>query len=206
VVEVFDRARAKVAPPEPVRPDTFGAFIEAVKAGDFPSSQRLLREEPTLVNWADDQFGATALHWSALRGHEAIVALLLGQGANPSSPNKDGETPLQVAQRGDHKGVVRLLKQVESPIFEAVRQGDLAEVRRLLQLDPTLLDRPDVEFGATPLHWAALRGHAAVVSFLLTSGANAERRNAQGETPLEVARRQGNAQVATLLQGATPGN
>jgi ankyrin repeat protein len=45
-----------------------------------------------------------------------------------------------------------------------------------------------------------------VVSFLLTSGADAGRRNAQGETPLEVARRQGNAQVAALLQGATPGN
>jgi ankyrin repeat protein len=58
----------------------------------------------------------------------------------------------------------------------------------------------DRDYGATALHWAALRGQAPVVSFLIASGADTAVRNAEGETALEVARRAGKKEVVALLE------
>jgi ankyrin repeat-rich membrane spanning protein len=53
------------------------------------------------------------------------------------------------------------------------REGDLAEVRRLLEFDPDLINATDALFMLTPLSWAACRGHADIVKLLLDYGADA---------------------------------
>jgi ankyrin repeat protein len=188
----------------------YPAFIEAVKRGDLGTVQRLVAEQPALVNEKDSSYGATALHWAALRGQLGVAQLLLASGASPQARNKDGETPLQVAERAKKPEVAQLLRgggAASAPIragsgelIEAVKRGDLPRVRELLAADPALLGAKDASYGGTPLHWAALRGHAAIVQFLLAQGADTKARNGDGETPLDVARRAGKKDVIALLQ------
>ena len=51
----------------------------------------------------------------------------------------------------------------------------------------------------TPLHWAAEKGHATVVTKLLQGNAAVDAANAYGETPLHNAAFYGHAAVAELL-------
>ena len=81
----------------------------------------------------------------------------------------------------------------------AARAGDVDAARRALAADPSLLNRPDPEYGATPLHWAALKGNALMVSFLLGAGADTRALNRAGETPLQVAERANRPEALSLL-------
>jgi ankyrin repeat protein len=177
-----------------------------VKQGDFAAVRRLLTENPALLNAKDERFGATSLHWAALRGHQAIVALLIAQGADGAAKNNDGETALQVADRAKREEVARLLRSAApagaapGDIFEAVKSGDVEGTRRLLEQNPALLNQPDASFGATPLHWAALRGHEEVVRLLVASGADISAKNKDGEMPRQVAERGKRAGVVQLLR------
>jgi len=85
------------------------SLVEAVKAGDLARVRALLGENPALLNVKDPQFGATLLHWAALRGHAAVAEYLVAQGADVNAKNGAGETPLQVAQRAGRSEVVRVL-------------------------------------------------------------------------------------------------
>jgi ankyrin repeat protein len=204
----LDEVKARSAPEErPRDPAMVPVFFEAVKAGDFPAARQLLGDDPELANEKDAVYGATPLHWAALKGNEAMVALLLAQGGDPDSRNADGETPFQVAQRGRKPEITRLLTPTTGlPGFiEAVKRGDVATVERLATERPSLVNESDSAFRATPLHWAALRGHAAVIRYLLAQGADPGARNKDGETPLDVAERAKRADAAQALRGGAGG-
>ncbi len=222
VVEAFEQSRRggaaassslPAATPSPTPRATkamASVMIEAAKQGDFPAVRHLLTEDPSLLNEKDAAFGATSLHWAALRGRPAIVALLLAQGADVTLKNREGETPLQVAERAKQAEIVRLLSSTAGPapraeagnIHEAARTNDVERLRKLIAETPALINQPDAAFGATPLHWAALRGHAEATKLLLAQGANVNARNKQGETPLQVAERAKHSAVVQLLKGA----
>lgn len=54
--------------------------------------------------------GRTPLHFAAGGGGIDSVEALLEAWANPNVPNKDGDTPLDVAERHNHTEVIKLLK------------------------------------------------------------------------------------------------
>lgn len=210
VIEAFEQARREAAASQGAPRVAPPAFFDAARQGDFVAVQRFLKDDPALAGSKDEKFGASALHWAALRGHQAIVGLLLAQGADVTLKNNDGETPLQVAERAKQEEVARLLRATGGPaapagggsIFEAAKTGDAEGVRKLLAQGPALLNQGDVAFGATPLHWAALRGQADVAKLLLAQGADVNVRNKDGETPLQVAERAKRSDVAQLLKSA----
>lgn len=70
------------------------------------------------------------------------------------------------------------------------------DVTRCLEAGADVAARDDD--GLTPLHTAALNGHAEVVETLLDSGADVEARNDRGSTPLFG----GNAEIAEALLAA----
>ncbi|CAM9960121.1 unnamed protein product, partial [Discosporangium mesarthrocarpum] len=51
----------------------------------------------------------------------------------------------------------------------------------------------------TPLHWAAQKGHTAIVRALMAMGANANVRDKWRRTPLHRAAKEGHAEVVGVL-------
>jgi cytohesin len=194
VIRIFEEARRAVveAAPSPAVAVSDGPSIfDAAKAGDVARIQALLKTAPDVAALHDTAFGGTPLHWAALRGQLDAARVLLEGGADVGAENNDGETPLEVAHRANHRDVETLLarasKTPKARLFAAAREGDAGAVRKLLEQQPGLVLERDTAFGATALHWAALRGHADVVKLLLKRGAVATAVNAAGETPLDVA-------------------
>mmetsp|Transcript_143385 Transcript_143385/g.458330 ORF Transcript_143385/g.458330 Transcript_143385/m.458330 type:complete len:456 (+) Transcript_143385:81-1448(+) len=56
-----------------------------------------------------DMDGRTALHWAMLRGHAAVVELLVGRGANTSAVDRWGRTTVHLVSSNGHMGLLRSL-------------------------------------------------------------------------------------------------
>ncbi|KAI1418784.1 ankyrin repeat-containing domain protein [Xylaria sp. FL1777] len=104
----------------------------------------------------------TSLHHAAENGHEAVIALLLQEGANTSTARmKDGATLLHLAAENGHSDVVRQLVRV------------------------TFINVTD-DMGQTPLHRACLKNHTAAIEVLLDAEANPVAPDMDGKTPLAI--------------------
>ena len=68
-------------------------------------------------------------------------------------------------------------------VIAAVRAGDRAKLKGLIDVEPALMSSKDPG-GSTPLHHAAGFGTADVVTLLLDSGADINAKNRRGSTPL----------------------
>lgn len=92
----------------------------------------------------------------------------------------------------------------ETNLIAAIKQGDVARARTLLQqrADANVKD-PD---GTTALHWAVQRDQVEIIDALLSGGADAKVLNRYGLSPLLVACELGNVQVIDKLlrAGANP--
>jgi cytohesin len=124
-----------------------------------------------------DIMGRTALHWATLPGHNEVVAILLDKGAQAGIGDDDHQTPLMWAASRGHMGVVQLIVQ------HTEGQG---------------LDARDAD-GRTALHGAVRGGHEAVVTFLLSQGAQATNANRSGMTPFMLAAVGGHMGMLQLL-------
>jgi cytochrome c2 len=87
------------------------------------------------------------------------------------------------------------------PLADAAIAGDESAASDLLDQGVP----PDEEGVATPLYFAAQRGHVAVAELLVSSGANVNAETSFG-TPLQIAARQNHVEIVQLLldNGADP--
>ncbi len=88
-------------------------------------------------------------------------------------------------------------------LYETAAQRVAADA---LHANPTALRRQDAKRakadGNTPLHWACLNGHAAVVALLLGAGAAVSALNAASRTPYDDAAQGGCPEVLEALAAA----
>jgi len=133
---------------------------------------------------------ATALHYAATSGHEAVVEALLSWGAVVDPQNQRGATPLHLAcQEGHLACVLALLKagaSVSLSIHVAAGHNRVEIVRALLDYgcSPNMLES---QYGKTPLMSAALGGADEAVAFLLSKGADTDLMCYNGDTALVAA-------------------
>jgi ankyrin repeat protein len=83
-------------------------------------------------------------------------------------------------------------------IFEAAREGNEEEVKRLLDADPLLLERED-DRGDRPLAWAASSGQLGVSRLLIERGANIDVTGCEGKTAIHYAVEEEAEEVVALL-------
>ena len=94
-------------------------------------------------------------------------------------------------------GVLALVLSAEE-IHQAVREGDLAAVKRLVEEKPGLVNLKDTS-GAIPLHYAAAVGQKEIVELLLEKGADINAETFNGDTPLHWAVFSGQKPIVELL-------
>jgi ankyrin repeat protein len=97
----------------------------------------------------------------------------------------------------DENDVNRRNPDGSTPLQWAVFEGDVAEVRRLLEAgaDASLAN----DYGATPMSLAAEVADTEILKLLLEAGADADSPNAEGQTALMAVARTGNVEAAKAL-------
>ena len=120
--------------------------------------------------------GNRALDIACLHGDAPISQLLLEHGADPNLRNKSGSTPLHDAALNGNKEVIELLLAHKASI-NAIASED----------------------GSTPLQYAASLDRLEAVRTLVEHGADVTLKNAKGLTAIQLAERNGFADISEFL-------
>lgn len=131
-----------------------------------------------------DRAGRTELHYASNTGDIARVRALLASGEDPRLADQTGWTPLHFAAQGCHADIATLL------------------------LDAGAAVEAEDDHGNTPL-WRAVfagsKGDGAVISVLRAHGADVHHSNHHGVSPVQLARKIANYDVAQRFADVTDG-
>lgn len=142
----------------------------------------LMAMEPALQLWkkhfCDGQFERCARFQLALKGTTVPLTLL---------PNGKQLAP-------------RSKEQINSAaLFNAIEKGRLPMIKSMIKTGIAQMQAQTSD-GLSPLMAAARVGHADIVALMLEKGCNPWKKNARGETALDIARGQGHAACIALLE------
>jgi uncharacterized protein len=165
---------------------------------------------------ARDTRGNTPLHHIVARRHtdsERLLRLLIRFGADPARAAGDGQTALGLALQSGRPELTPWLRWTQwslparalrdGDVADAAHVGDLEAVRKLVQLGLDLNGR-DAQ-GCTALLRAAGGGHAGLVEWLLSQGADTALAARTGATALSAAVSAHQEAIVTRLIAAGAG-
>lgn len=150
-------------------------FSNAMEQGDLALAREWL--DAGLPPDFEGSVIGSGLMIGAWEGNVPLMELFHSRGADINKANRLGEQALQ----------------------HAAWRGKLAAVRWLLERGARI-NRDGREWSA--LHYAVFAGHADIVEYLLTQGANVDALSTNGSTPLMMAAREGRDGIAKRLLGA----
>ena len=154
-----------------------GPIHDVVKKGDIQEIQKLISENPSLLE-SKDRVGFTPLHIAAFYGQTEAAMLLINHKANLDSKNNNKNTPLHIAAMQNYPKVARLLISSEANLNSENNNG------------------------RTPLHIAAMRGHTELAKLIISFNADLNIVSSYGEKPFHLAK----DQVSTILRSVDPYN
>ncbi|XP_058067847.1 probable E3 ubiquitin-protein ligase XBOS32 isoform X2 [Magnolia sinica] len=179
------------------------ALMQACQYGHWEVVQTLILFRAN-IHKADYLNGGTALHFAAINGHSRCVRLLLADYV-PSIPDFWKITRKRSTQDGpitdfDEGSLSTIINKTAdggiTALHMAALNGHVESVQLLLDLgasvtNVTVEDGATIDLigaGSTPLHYAACSGNAQCCQILIAKGASLDAENANGWSPLMVAR------------------
>jgi uncharacterized protein len=190
VIRLLLKAGADV---ESANPEGQTALMVVARAGQLDAARTLLKAGAK-VNAQEQWGGQSALMWAAAQGHPEMIKLLLKAGANVNARGAIREWQRRITQEPRPKGMNR---GGFTPLLYSAREGCIECARELLAggADINLAD-PDQ---STALVVALLNLHFDYASFLIKAGADVNRWDLYGQTPLYIA-----IDMNTLPKGGRP--
>ncbi|XP_013788852.1 inversin-like [Limulus polyphemus] len=161
------------------------------------------------INQLDNMF-RTPLHWAAVLGLADKAALLLDRGADHTSTDGKGATPLHYSAQGNHAETVAVFLArkyccmpdkpdsigLSALIWGAAKGADsVIQTMHDFRFDVSVPDKN----GNTALHAAASQGHSTTIALLLQLGSPLEAVNREKKTPLLWACEMGRTKAVLLL-------
>ena len=164
-----------------------------------------------------------------IRGFAQSPGTKDGSGNSPKNHNKDGDTPLDMAEDELNKEITKLvIKELlknqnnqmsdekfsknlegllssvgstpEISLHKAAERGDLVAIGQHIAAG-TDINAKDDEDGETPLHRAITRGQTEAAKMLIRTGCDLNvGRTKDGDTPLDMAEGRGRTEIAKLLR------
>jgi len=143
--------------------DSKETLLHSVVRDDNTSAVEFLIKNGANVN-AEDKYGLTPLHESAISKTNESAELLIEHGADLDARDEDDETPLHVATSHESYGIAMLL----------IKKGADVNARASLRLEQT------------PLHFAADGRNLQFVKLLVENGAEINAQDDENCTPLDL--------------------
>jgi tRNA(Arg) A34 adenosine deaminase TadA len=200
------------------------ALIEAAERGDVPALMRWLEDGAHIDT--RDLLGRTPLLVTVQRGHNAAAQMLIRRGADINVQDEISDSPFLLAgargrtamlaemlgapsgspKRPDYR---RLNRYGGTALIPACHYGHVETVRLLLASSLVDIDHVN-RLGWTALLEAVILGdggatYIEIVRLLLAHGAQPDKPDAQGVSPLAHAQQRGQTAVAELISGAAAG-
>lgn len=146
---------------------------------------RTLLEKGACVNLASPISGMTPLMCAACNGFKQVIQVIAEWGGDANKLDICERTAQDIATVRSKREVKAYLENMtatwpkvgiilECGIFQAVRNGDISQVKVILQQDPGCLNIVDSVNGATPLIIASMLGHLEIVCLLVSLGADVD--------------------------------
>jgi len=209
-------------------------FIAATWKGDFAAVRELAGRHPGLLHSPEPMFAAIrqqrtdiaeflldlgmspdvgdeknfrALHFASHCGAQEIARLLIARGAEIDPFEKTyGGTPLSHANYHGRQEMIAILARMSRNVRGLCFAGCVERLRELFSEDPALATAP-IHAHEPPIFCLPDNDERAaeLVELLLSFGADIIAKNAEGQTPLEVARKRGLEDAAALLDDAAKG-
>lgn len=173
----------------------------AAQAGNLPNVEFLLQAQVSIDSLDFEK--RTPLHLATIQGHLRMVQFLCHNGANPRALTSEGKTPLHLAasHRVPLDNYLELVNFLVEATPDQLEKGDCdgktplhcatwgdpkPQVIQVL-LNAGALPNARNSYRYTPLHWTAKHGHQVPTTLLLNAGADDGLKNANEETPFDLA-------------------
>ncbi|XP_049646410.1 fibronectin type 3 and ankyrin repeat domains protein 1 [Suncus etruscus] len=184
-------------------------FHRAVSLNDEELLVRMLQGGNIQVD-VPNKFGFTALMVAAQKGYTSLVKILLSNGTDVNLKNGSGKDSLMLACYAGHLDVVKCLRMSGASwqsrdlggctALHWAADGGHCHVIEWMIKDGCEVDSVDAGSGWTPLmRVSAVSGNQAVASLLIDAGADVNKRDKDGKTPLMVAVLNNHEELVQLL-------
>ena len=180
------------------------AFEKAVYQKKFTKVKKIIKEHPEFAHDEKYFWGEGILLFAAKENNHKMMELLMSYGANV--PNVLKWAQFYYFERYD--SAVYLMEHGMNPntmswhhvtILHDMAQKGFIDKAELLIKHGAEIDPVDEEYQSTPLGMAARWGHAEMVEYLLSKGADPNKSGAPWSTPLAWARKKGHSEIENIL-------